>query len=154
MHLFRLGLLFFWMSLAFLLSGCPLFRITVPLHAPILFYPQEPRLCPRGVQLVLRGEPYGQVITRATQRPSSPPPEGSRVMVPIDPVGVVGYRNTDPRETDRFTLLCYTDTGQLLGPGPKFPPRDSPLGDPLLVLVEDPNVPARVRGYWAYGFYE
>lgn len=48
MHLFRLGLLFFWMSLAFLLSGCPLFRITVPLHAPILFYPRSPACAQEG----------------------------------------------------------------------------------------------------------
>lgn len=151
-----------------LLSGCDLLGRgdrTPPYptgDAPLLYYPQEPSLCPEGVAVY--NSPFGQSQPyKVSKTPYPPEPPESGGVVPKPPEGVDFIWNPIyippgfPYEHYRIYFLCLGQGWQRTLEGPKWPPRLSEWNDRInerlakfLILVEDPNAETYLRWYTAY----
>ncbi|WP_038056772.1 hypothetical protein [Thermus amyloliquefaciens] len=152
-----LGLL---VSLAVLFSACGKLVFDYPgypTELPVLYYPQNPSLCPGGAGAVSTNNPrFYSLPLKPTTSPPTPPGPGEIIPFPADigPVTGLPFYMGDSAEKYDLTFYCNAGEGRhLTTPGPRWPPRDYFVVKdkiPVLVVVEDVGQPGYLRWYWAY----
>jgi len=141
-------------ALGVILTACP---SPAPAAVRLLYYPQNPSLCPGGVRMVNLDPDgyYPPVLLRPTTSPSTPPEPGEvlpggTVIEPFQETFSVPF---NAKERYRSEFLCETGNGVAATPGPRLLPRDRyepGKGIKVLVVVEDPSQAGYIRWYWAY----
>jgi len=141
-------------ALGVILTACP---SPAPAWVTLLYYPQNPSLCPGGVKTVNLDPDgyYPPVLLKPTTNPSTPP--GPDEVLPTGTV-IEPVQKTFPvpfyaKEQYRSEFLCESGNGVAATPGPRLLPRDEyepGKGIKVLVIVEDPSQAGYLRWYWAY----
>jgi len=139
-------------ALGMVLTACP---SPAPAWVALLYYPQNPSLCPGGVKMVNLDGYYPPVLLKPTTSPSTPPEPGEvlprgTVIEPVQRTFSVPFY---AKERYRSEFLCETENGVVATPGPRLLPRDEyepGKGIKVLVIVEDPGQAGYIRWYWAY----
>jgi hypothetical protein len=136
-------------ALALLLTACP---APAPYPVRILYYPQEPSLCPEGSRLVTSRSSHSIVeLVPATWPPTPPTPEEGIPWPPPEGVNMTYaeyfVKGGEPLEAHTSVLECRRGDEVLTTPGPKMPPVRGPAV--TLIVVEDPSAPGYLRWYWA-----
>jgi hypothetical protein len=139
-------------ALGVVLTACP---SPAPVWIPLLFYPQNPSLCPGGVKMANPDGYYPPVLLKPTTSPSTPP-EPDEVLptgTVIEPVQWTFPVPFNAEERYRSEFLCETGNGVAATPGPRLFPRNRyelGKGIKVLVIVEDSSQVGYLRWYWAY----
>ena len=146
-------------SLAVLFSACGewVFVLT-PIDLHVLYYPQNPSLCPGGAGAVSTNNPgFYSLPLKPTTSPPTPPGPGEIIPFPTPsygPVTLLPFYTSDRPEKYDLTFYCNAGEGRhLTTPGPRWPPLDYFVDNqktPVLVVVEDGGQPGYLRWYWAY----
>jgi hypothetical protein len=139
-------------ALGVVLTACP---SPAPAWVPLLYYPQNPSLCPGGVRIV---DSNGQYLSPPIEPTTSPPtpPEPDEVLprgTVIKPVQWTFAIPSYATEQYQSEFLCKSENRVVATPGPRLPPRDyydPSKGIKALVTVEDPTQAGYLRWYWAY----
>ena len=145
-----LGLL---VALGMVLTACP---SPAPAWVALLYYPQNPSLCPGGVKMVNPDGYEPPVLLKPTTNPPTPPEPGEVLPrdVVIEPPQWTFSVPLAAEERYRSEFLCKTGNGEVAAtPGPRLFPRDAyepGKGIKVLVIVEDPGQAGYLRWYWAY----
>jgi hypothetical protein len=121
----------------------------------LLYYPQNPSLCPGGVEMVNPDGYYPPILLKPTTNPSTPPEPGEvlprdTVIEPPQRTVPVPFTAVEKYQTE---FLCQTENGVVVTPGPRLLPRDAyepGKGTKVPVIVEDHTQPGYLRWYWAY----
>ena len=139
-------------ALGMVLTACP---SPAPVWVLLLYYPQNPSLCPGGVKMVNPDGYYPPLLLKPTTNPSTPPGPGE--VLPkgtvIEPAQWTFPIPPNATERYRFVFLCETENGVVATPGPRLLPRDRyepGKGEKMPVIVEDPGQAGYLRWYWAY----
>jgi hypothetical protein len=140
------------MALGVVLTACP---SPPPAWIPLLYYPQNPSLCPGGVKMANPDEYAPPILLKPTTDPPTPPEPGE--VLPrdtvIEPVQWAFPVPFNAIERYRSEFLCETGNGVAATPGPRLAPRDQyepGKGIKMLVVVEDPGQAGYLRWYWVY----
>jgi len=140
------------MALGVVLTACP---SPAPASLPLLYYPQNPSLCPEGVKMVNLDGYEPPVLLKPTTNPPTPPEPGE--VLPRDTVIEPSQRTFSvplaARERYRSEFLCKTGNDVVATTGPRLFPPDAyepDKGIKVLVIVEDPSQAGYLRWYWAY----
>jgi len=139
-------------ALGVVLTACP---SPAPAAVLLLYYPQNPSLCPGGVTMVNPDGYEPPVLLKPTTNPPTPPEPGE--VLPrgtvIEPFQETFSVPLTAKEQYRSEFLCKTGNGVAATPGPRLFPRDAyepGKGIKVLVIVEDPSQAGYLRWYWAY----
>jgi hypothetical protein len=140
--------------LGVVLTACP---SPAPASVPLLYYPQNPSLCPGSVKMVNVNPDgyYPPILLKPTTNPPTPPEPGE--VLPRDTV-IQPFQETfrvpfNAKERYGSEFLCETGNGVVATPGPRLLPRDRyepGKGIKVLVIVEDSSQAGYLRWYWAY----
>jgi len=124
-----------------------------PVAVSLLYYPQNPSLCPGGVKMFDTGGNYPPIALKPTTNPPTPPASEEVIQVILEPIQYIWLSMVPGPEHSRFAFTCEAGSGWITTPGPRLPPRDEYVRDKgakVLVVVEDPSQAGYLRWYWAY----
>jgi hypothetical protein len=139
-------------ALGVVLTACP---SPAPTWVLLLYYPQNPSLCPGGVRMVDPNGYYSSPLLEPTTSPSTPPEPGEVLPkdTTIKPAQWAFPIPSNAKEQYRSEFLCKTENGVVATPGPRLSPQDDyepGKGRKVLVIVEDSSQAGYLRWYWAY----
>jgi hypothetical protein len=138
--------------LGVVLTACP---SPAPASLPLLYYPQNPSLCPGGVKMTNPDGYEPPVLLKPTINPPTPPEPGEVIPAGtvVEPAQWTFSVPLAARERYRSEFLCKTENRVVATLGPRLFPPDAyepGKGVKTLVVVEDSTQAGYLRWYWAY----